>query len=312
MQSHFLALVTIPIFIGLTVLLPYASSWYAYLLLAQTDDPRGHSRRLPFLPYSPTRCIKVTYAALQYAATAVQLTLPAALDWSYRRVMVLGTAAGNAVVKEGIVYDESTNKRLDVYLPPSSHRGQQQGSRRTRKHSTQFAEDLPSVDGNDDLDAAAEGSRTPNRPRRGAAVIVFLPSCILPATWSSKRKAYLQLALRLRRMGNCVVVPDITYFPDSRIKESIHDVRLVLRWVGDNISGYGGDANRIHLFGHGLSAHLALLTLTQEAAVLSREGVLEAQADRERRKATIEQKWQEEEENRRRYTAGAGTHGSER
>ncbi|CAD6930750.1 unnamed protein product, partial [Tilletia controversa] len=62
---------------------------------------------------------------------------------------------------------------------------------------------------------------------------------IPPLTWTNKRKTYLQLALRLRRLGYCVVVPDITYFPEARIKASIIDLRLVLRWVGANISRYG-------------------------------------------------------------------------
>lgn len=154
-------------------------------------------------------------------------------------------------------------------------------------------------------DASSHSPHAPNRPQRGAAVIVFLPSAIPPILWTNKRKTYLQLALRLRRMGHCVVIPDLAYFPESRIRESIIDVRLVLNWVGENIARFGGDPERIHLMGHGLSAHLALLTLTQEAIVLSREGILEAQAYRDKQKAAIEERWQKEEEDRRRYTAAA-------
>ncbi|CEH14242.1 Carboxylesterase and related proteins [Ceraceosorus bombacis] len=79
----------------------------------------------------------------------------------------------------------------------------------------------------------------------------------------------LSLALRFRRMGYCVVVPDISYFPAARMRASVIDLRLVLRWVGESCARYGGDPSRIHLMGHGLSAHLALLTLAQEAVVLS-------------------------------------------
>ena len=103
-------------------------------------------------------------------------------------------------------------------------------------------------------------------------------------------------------MGYCVVVPDIvsssecaasphsltpaqTYFPSARIKSSVTDLRLVLRWVGSSITRYGGDPHRIHLMGHGLSAHLAMLTLTQEAVVLSREGHMERAYERELEKS---------------------------
>lgn len=95
-------------------------------------------------------------------------------------------------------------------------------------------------------------------------------------------------------MGYCVVIPDVvsgeergshvlavvkgslqTFYPEARVKDSVVDLRLVLRWVGDNCERYGGDMRRIHLLGHGMSAHLAMLTLTQEAVVLSREGYLQ-------------------------------------
>lgn len=325
----FLSLVTIPLFVALSALLVYSLSWFTYLVLAQADAPTSQSaltKVFPFLPYSPVKCLKVTWASFLYSATALRLVFPAILDWSYRRVMVLGTTAGAAVVKEGILYSAATattsEKRLDVYIPPassgtSSRPHHQPGlnpplsSKRHRKHSTLFDEPPPAV-GPDGRTLAtppeqdgADSGHAPNRSQRGAAVIVFLPSTIPPITWSSKRKTYLQLALRLRRMGHCVVVPNISYFPESRIPESIADVRVVLKWVGDNIARYGGDPDRIHLMGHGLSAHLALLTLTQEAVVLSREGIIEAQAQRDEQKAIIEERWQREEDERRRYAAAA-------
>lgn len=314
----FLSLLTIPAFIALSVILLYALAWYTYLVLAQADaqvqggGPSDGSsatahRWLPLLPLSPLKCARVTWAAIQYALCAAQLALPTLLDWSYRRVMVLGTAAGSAIVKEGILYGSaSPGKRLDVYLPPARRGGgggdmpsasasARPAAARHRKHSTLFEEPPPAVrpDGTpvlDEDDEAAEGGpaarpATPRPRSRGAPVIVFLPSPLPPLNLPSKRKSYLQLALRLRRMGNCVVVPDITYFPESRIRQSVTDVRLVLRWVGDHIARYGGDPDRIHLMGHGLSAHLALLTLTQEAVVLSREGALEAQAHSEEQEA---------------------------
>lgn len=327
----FLALVTIPLFILLSLFLVYSLSWFTYLVLAQADAPVSERSRLanvlPFLPYSPLKCLKVTWASLLYSSAAIRLLLPAVLDWSYRRVMVLGTTAGAAVVTEGILYGPAENgKRLDVYIPParsgrdSTSSAESAGDpanqgKRTRKHSTIFNEPPPAVSpGKTPVASPADAPRRPNardstapeQPQRGAAVIVFLPSSVPPVTWTSKRRAYLQLALRLRRMGYCVVVPDIAYFPESRIAESIVDVRWALNWVGENIATYGGDPDRIHLMGHGLSAHLALLTVTQEAVVLSREGILEAQAHRDQQKASIEERWQKEEEDRRLY-AGASS-----
>lgn len=313
---------TIPIFIGLSCLLLYSLSWFTYLVLAQADAPTiksNTSRFLPFLPYAPAKCVKVTWASLQYSLTATKLAFPALLDWSYRRVMILGTAAGSSVVREGILYGSSVSpKRLDVYLPPnlSSTRDYEPvsnsaTSKRSRKHSTNFDEPPSAVgpDGSilEEGGKAKPEEKAPRGTRKAAPVIVFLPSSIPPFSWSSKRKAYLQLALRLRRMGNCVVIPDITYFPEDRIKQSVSDVREVLRWVGQNISRYGGDPQRIHLMGHGLSSHLALLTLTQEAVVLSREGLLEAQADREQRHLAREEQWQQEEEERKKYAASGSS-----
>ncbi|CAO1613400.1 unnamed protein product [Sympodiomycopsis kandeliae] len=328
-----ISLATIPLFLLLSLLLLYSISWFTYLVLAQADAPSldtGRTRFLPFLPYSPSKCVKVTWATVVYSATALRLALPAALDWSYRRVMVLGTAAGSAVVKEGILYGSpSQGKRLDVYLPParSTRHRQDPSSRastmgrsnsiRSRKHSTLFSEPPPANIGPDgriipdeeeSFEAAHHSPRTPNRqPQRGAPVIVFIPSSIPPIPWTGKRKLYLQLALRFRRMGYCVIVPDITFFPEGKVKESIVDVRLVLRWVGDHISRYGGDPDKIHLMGHGLSAHLALLTLTQEAVVLSLQGVLDLQAERDRRNALLEEQWQQEEDERKSYHRGVDT-----
>jgi hypothetical protein len=93
---------TIPLFLLLTVLLLYSVAWFSYLTLAQADPPSSAKSGtitlfLPFLPYSPLRCLKVNWAAAQYAMSAIKVVLPAVLDWSYRRVMVLGTQGGGIV-----------------------------------------------------------------------------------------------------------------------------------------------------------------------------------------------------------------------
>lgn len=98
-----IGIITIPLFILTTALLLYAVAWFSYLVLAQADPPAssqsGHlSPYLPFLPYSPIRCLKINWAAFLYATTAVRIAVPSVLDWSYRRVMVLGTQGGGGAI----------------------------------------------------------------------------------------------------------------------------------------------------------------------------------------------------------------------
>lgn len=51
----------------------------------------------------------------------------------------------------------------------------------------------------------------------------------------------------------------------------VADIRRVLAWTARNASKYGGDPCSIYLMGHGSGAHLALLTVVQEAVVRSRD-----------------------------------------
>lgn len=95
---------TIPLFLLTTLLLLYSVAWFSYLVLAQADPPASVQRGalanyLPFLPYSPLRCLKINWAAFLYASSTIRVVVPAILDWSYRRVMVLGTQGGGGIVK---------------------------------------------------------------------------------------------------------------------------------------------------------------------------------------------------------------------
>ncbi|CDU25319.1 uncharacterized protein SPSC_05153 [Sporisorium scitamineum] len=255
-----IGVMAIPILLLISVLLLYAVAWICYLFWAQKDLPATwmNARRwsprnfLPFVPINPIRCAKVDLAAFRYVVTTFRIIFPAIFDWSYRRIMVIGTTKGSRVVKEGILYGSpSRGKRLDVYLPADSPTS------------------TPS---------AGPTSEISN----GVPIIVVIPSMLGPLTITPKRRLYLQLALRLRRMGYCVVVADVTYYPESRIKSSVVDLRLVLRWTAKNCQRYGGDPSKIYVLGHGLSAHLVMLTISQEAVVLSREGHLDRAYERER------------------------------
>ncbi|SPC62734.1 uncharacterized protein UHOD_05763 [Ustilago sp. UG-2017b] len=267
-----IGVMAIPILLLISVLLLYVVTWICYLFLAQKDLPatwtnthRWSPRNFcPFLPINPIRCAKVDLAACRYTVTAFRIIFPAIFDWSYRRIMVIGTTKGSRVVKEGILYGSpSRGKRLDVYLPADAPASSHQ-------HAGAGA------------DAYRSGQSAASSSSNGVPVIVVIPSMLGPLAVTSKRKLYLQLALRLRRMGYCVVVADITYYPESRIKSSVIDLRLVLRWTAKNCQRYGGDPSKIYVMGHGLSAHLIMLTISQEAVVLSREGHLDRAYERER------------------------------
>ncbi|KAK4704964.1 hypothetical protein P7C70_g1249, partial [Phenoliferia sp. Uapishka_3] len=191
----------------------YSLSWTSYLLLAQYDPPTNV--RLPFLPWSPFRAFRVTIHLLRLvrdfiAAGAIDLFL----DLQVRRVMVLGGKDAKRVVKENILYADG-GKRLDVYFP--------------------FGAGPTSVeDGDETLERAHVTELVP--------VIVFLGG----GNWSWWKKQWgSQAALRLRKLGFCVVVPDMVQWPLGKSPEMVHDFRRVLEWTGERIQGYGGDPDKI-------------------------------------------------------------------
>lgn len=71
----------------------------------------------------------------------------------------------------------------------------------------------------------------------------------------------------------------------------VADIRRVLAWTARNASQYGGDPDSIYLLGHGSGAHLALLTVVQEAVVRSRDSFWYSsyvkEAEEARRKAKL-------------------------
>jgi len=67
-------------------------------------------------------------------------------------------------------------------------------------------------------------------------------------------------------------------YSPSRIKESVQELRSVMRWAYENGDEYGGDQSRIYLAGHGLGAHVPLLHAIQRAVVISREAIFRSYA----------------------------------
>jgi hypothetical protein len=74
------------------------------------------------------------------------------------------------------------------------------------------------------------------------------------------------------------VSPHFCYLthPDTpgRIHSQIHDARLVLRYVEEHATEYGGDSTQIYFAGHGLGGLLALLLPIQQAVAESRDDYL--------------------------------------
>lgn len=170
---------TLPSVLACSILLLYGTAWLAYLVLV----PPSAALRLPL---SPGRCYRICRSVVVHAREAWQLNVGGlAMDWAYRRVMVLGSKGRDNIVRENLPYGSATgNRKLDLYLPlrraHGSSRGQQQGS----------AEDTD--------DSSAETASVP--------VVVFIPG----GGWAfSDKRYYLQLALTLRKKGLMVVVPDI-------------------------------------------------------------------------------------------------------
>ncbi|EGG05339.1 lipase [Melampsora larici-populina 98AG31] len=266
------SLVSIPSFIFISIFLLFSISSIPYLLFAQTDPPEGS--RILVLPLSPLRAWRVLRTIIQQSFEFSKLGLiELLLDYSYRRIIVIGgnKKINSKILKENISYrttttsTQSKSNRLDIYLPID-------WSPISRSYPTQSSSiHLQSFDlsHSSDLEIHSDDSDSAQIPASALApVIVFLH----PGGWSITSKGlYIQLALRFRRLGFCVVVPNFTQFPEGRCEDSIADIRQALAWVQRSAHQYGGDGNRVYLLGHGSGAHLALLTVVQDAVIHSRD-----------------------------------------
>ncbi len=98
--------------------------------------------------------------------------------------------------------------------------------------------------------AAAAGGNAP--------VVVFFYG----GAWSGgKRDYYPFIGEALARQGYVVVVPDYRVYPEVRFPEFVEDGAAALRWVEDNIAGYGGQSDAIVLMGHSAGAHIAAMLI---------------------------------------------------
>lgn len=180
----------------ITLLLIYTISWSLYLLLAQDDLPLNVSK--PFLPYAPLKCFKVTshfFKLIKQALTAKVIHL--VLDSQLKRVVILGGKDRKEIIKENILYKETNEfgkrgKRLDVYLPL-----------RRKWHGETGSND-------DEIDFSREGGSRPVVILVGGGGFGF---------WRKSMGSLV--ALRLKRMGYMVVVPDISKYPNGKCSDAV-------------------------------------------------------------------------------------------
>ncbi len=96
------------------------------------------------------------------------------------------------------------------------------------------------------------------RPKKaaGAPVVVFFYG----GGWrSGSKELYRYVGKALARRGYVAVVPDYRIYPEVCYPDFIEDGARVVRWVKDNVSGFGGDPEKIFLQGHSAGAHIAAM-----------------------------------------------------
>ncbi|KAG9024063.1 hypothetical protein FRB95_012138 [Tulasnella sp. JGI-2019a] len=280
----FLNMVTIPLFAGLALCLFYLMPCLAYLTLSQTDPPEHV--RLPFLPapWDWKLCLQVNLLVFKWIRVAFRVIPPVVVDWCVMRVVEAKDVNDpRRMTRRDVSYDNTQpTKRLDVYRAQPRQR---EGKNDSDQVSLAFAirqvaqsmtsdsdEFITPVYTNRDLRTLVE------RPVTLAPIIIFIPSPHLGPLTQSKWM-YESLGRNLASLGYTVVIPNVTRYPDGRTRDMVGDVRKVMRWTERHAAEWSGDPNRIWLAGHSLGAHLALLTVLQEAVVDSRENFLAQYGD---------------------------------
>jgi acetyl esterase/lipase len=97
--------------------------------------------------------------------------------------------------------------------------------------------------------------------RVGTRVVVFLYG----GAWrGGSRDYYRFVGEALASQGLVVVIPDYRVYPEVQFPVFNADAARAVRWVRDNIAGYGGNPDDIVLLGHSAGAHIAALLVTDQ------------------------------------------------
>ncbi len=132
------------------------------------------------------------------------------------------------------VYGTSNREKLDIYLPKTS----------SKENAAQSTNALKKV-------------------------VIFYYG----GNWDSGERAdYKFVGEALSAQGFIVVIPDYRVYPQVLFPEFMADPASAAKWVKDNISQYGGDANRVFLAGHSAGAHIAVM-LALNAEYLAKQNL---------------------------------------
>jgi acetyl esterase/lipase len=104
----------------------------------------------------------------------------------------------------------------------------------------------------------------------GAAPVVMF---IYGGGWrAGDRFEYEFVGRALAAQGFVTVIADYRIFPEVRYPEFLEDNAQAIKWIEDNIAGYGGDKNRFFIAGHSAGAYNAVM-LALDRSFLREYGV---------------------------------------
>jgi acetyl esterase/lipase len=94
------------------------------------------------------------------------------------------------------------------------------------------------------------------RNAKNSPVLIFIHG----GSWNSGRKEiYDFMGSRLARRGVVTVIIDYPLAPEYKLPVMEKASLIAVKWVMDNISGYGGSPEKIFISGHSAGGHLAAL-----------------------------------------------------
>ncbi|WP_246018290.1 alpha/beta hydrolase [Pelagibacterium montanilacus] len=96
----------------------------------------------------------------------------------------------------------------------------------------------------------------PENPKGNAPVLQF----VYGGGWNrGERFEYEFVGRAFAARGFVTVIADYRLVPEVTFPAFLYDCAVATKWIEDNISGYGGDANKLFLAGHSAGAYNAVM-----------------------------------------------------
>ncbi|BBN17203.1 hypothetical protein MPTK1_7g12750 [Marchantia polymorpha subsp. ruderalis] len=93
-------------------------------------------------------------------------------------------------------------------------------------------------------------------------VVVFVHGGV----WASGDKSlFSPVGAILAHHGVIALLVQYTLFPQVPAKEQVKEISRALSWAQDNVKGYGGNPDKVHMMGHSSGAHLCGMLLWERA-----------------------------------------------